>query len=449
MKKINQIKNRLVNALFVLCSLFIVSYSSSAQKTVGTVLLDKSIADKGYTLFSPVGNLETFLIDNNGEIVNKWTSDYRPGLDVELTPSGKLYRTCRLEVEGYNHAGKGGRIEIRSWNDSLEWFTELCFPDSCLHHDISVLPNGNILALVATKKELPEIIQVGKDTTDMRMKVVWTESIIEIKPLENNKSEIVWIWNAWDHFVQDRFPSVNNYNTDKNNPKKYDINFFPATSNAGDVFHMNSIDYNVEKDLILLSVKNINEIWVIDHSTTLLEASTSKGGNQKSGGDIIYRWGNPSAYGKDEAAQIDNQHDACWVIKDGKWTGQLSIFNNNVNAKNSCLMIIKPQLNKKKTTFLKDKNGNFLSADIDLNYCPEGVFGGRQCSFQVLSSGNYLFGYSAKGEIVEYNSKGEIVWRYVNPYSVKGILKEGDPINANTFFKARKYNEAFIKKMKK
>lgn len=432
--------------LFVLYILLHVIIGANAQNTVGTILLEEEKVDKGYTLFSPVGSLETFLINNNGEIVNKWSSDYRPGLDVELSSSGKLYRTCRLEVEGYNHAGKGGRIEIRSWNDSLEWYTELCFPDSCLHHDITLLPNGNILALVATKKELPEIIEAGKDTTDMRMKVVWTESIIEIKPLENNKSEIVWIWNAWDHLIQDRFPSVNNYNPDKNNPKKYDINFFPATSTAGDVFHMNSIDYNVENDMILLSVKNINEIWVIDHSTTLEEAQTASGGKQKSGGDIIYRWGNPSAYGQDGAVQIDNQHDACWVYHNGKWTGEISIFNNNVKEKESCFLVIKPQLNRKRNSFLKDKNGQFLSAEIALNFCPEGIFGGRQCSFQVLSSGNYLFGYSAKGEIIEYNSKGEIVWRYVNPYSVKGILKEGDPINANTYFKAKKYDlQTFMK----
>ena len=41
----------------------------------------------------------------------------------------------------------------------------------------------------------------------------------------------------------------------------------------GDWLHANSIDYNAELDQIILSIPGFNEIWVIDHSTSMAEAA--------------------------------------------------------------------------------------------------------------------------------------------------------------------------------
>ena len=49
-------------------------------------------------------------------------------------------------------------------------------------------------------------------------------------------------------------------------------------------------------DQIVLSNHNLSEIWIIDHSTTTLEAASHSGGNSGKGGDLLYRWGNPQAY---------------------------------------------------------------------------------------------------------------------------------------------------------
>jgi hypothetical protein len=38
------------------------------------------------------------------------------------------------------------------------------------------------------------------------------------------------------------------------------------------------------------------EILQIMHSTTTVQAATHSGGNSGMGGDILYRWGNPSNY---------------------------------------------------------------------------------------------------------------------------------------------------------
>ena len=60
-----------------------------------------------------------------------------------------------------------------------------------------------------------------------------------------------------------------------------------------DWLHTNGIDYNAEYDLIVLSVPRMNELWVIDHSTTTEEALGSTGGRWGKGGDLLWRWGNP------------------------------------------------------------------------------------------------------------------------------------------------------------
>jgi len=53
---------------------------------------------------------------------------------------------------------------------------------------------------------------------------------------------------------------------------------------------MNAIDYNVQFDQILLSVRGNSEIWVIDHGTTTAEAAGHTGGTYNRGGDLLYRW---------------------------------------------------------------------------------------------------------------------------------------------------------------
>ena len=51
-----------------------------------------------------------------------------------------------------------------------------------------------------------------------------------------------------------------------------------------DLFHTNAIAYNADLDQIALSVRQYNEIWIIDHSTTSEEAAGSSGGRWGRGG---------------------------------------------------------------------------------------------------------------------------------------------------------------------
>jgi hypothetical protein len=97
--------------------------------------------------------------------------------------------------------------------------------------------------------------------------------------------------------------------------------------------HMNSIDYNPALDQILLSVRGSSEIWIIDHSTTMTEAAGHGGGKSGKGGDLLYRWGNPQAYGTGSAnsQQLFQQHDAQWIDPGLPGAGNILIFNNGLS----------------------------------------------------------------------------------------------------------------------
>jgi hypothetical protein len=57
--------------------------------------------------------------------------------------------------------------------------------------------------------------------------------------------------------------------------------------------HVNGIDYNPQLNRIMLSGRNNNEVFIIDHGTITAQASSHAGGRFSKGGDVLYRWGNP------------------------------------------------------------------------------------------------------------------------------------------------------------
>ena len=90
------------------------------EQTVG-LFLNTTAAAPGYTLFAPMSYNVTYLIDNNGELVQSWPSEYGPGLSVYILENGDLLRTRRLQGQLFQTGGRGGGVEIIDWDGNLIW----------------------------------------------------------------------------------------------------------------------------------------------------------------------------------------------------------------------------------------------------------------------------------------------------------------------------------------
>jgi len=122
---------------------------------------------QGYTVFSPEYGTETYLMNNQGEIVHSWDSDYIQGFGVHILENGDLIRTGLPGVNPtFSAGGITGLVEVYDWNGSLKWEFQYSDADHCSHHNIKVLPNGNALLIAWEYKSESEALAAGRDPHD-------------------------------------------------------------------------------------------------------------------------------------------------------------------------------------------------------------------------------------------------------------------------------------------
>ena len=270
-------KKKLIYILLIFSNLTLLSQVN----TLGTISLTEEAYD-GYTLFSSHKN--TFLINNCGQVINQWSSDYLPGHSVYILPNGNLIRAGRKGPSTITFGGVGGIVEMFDWDGNLVWEFVYSSDDYRLHHDIYPMPNGNILVLAATVMSNEETILAGRDPNLVSgAGILYNEQILEIKPIGTNDYSIEWEWNFNDHLIQDFDDSKNNYGVISEHPEKLDINFLNDRIPAENWLHVNSIQYDETLNQIVISSRNLSELYIIDHSTTTEEAAGETGGTYGKG----------------------------------------------------------------------------------------------------------------------------------------------------------------------
>jgi len=374
---------------------------------------------EGYTLFAPMWDTETYLIDNDGDVVCTWRSTYTDTQASYLLENGNLIRTS-LASSPIFAGGAQGRIEMFNTKGSKIWNFEYSSNQYNQHHDVEILPNGNILLIAWELKSKQEAIAAGKNPNQLNGNEFWPDHVIEVEPIGSSDANIVWEWHVWDHLIQDYDPSKANYGDVSDHPELIDINF---GGNRADWNHINSVDYNEEFDQILLSVHEFNEIWIIDHSTTTEVAAGHAGGRYGKGGDLLYRWGNPEAYrqGIKDDRKYFGQHDGQWIEEGCPGEGNILVFNNGgsrPDGRYSSVDEIIPPV---------DENG-FYEYSPGTAYGPEeqtwiytmpnprDMFSQTCSSSQRLPNGNTLICSANQGMFLEVTKEKEIVWSYDNPY---------------------------------
>ena len=366
------------------------------------------------------GSSKTYLINNSYNKVNIWEHESSAIGIPHINSDGSIIIQFKSPDHSFgNTRGPiGGIFKMIDWSGNTLWEYDFYNNSFHPHHDFEVLPNGNILVLGWEKIAYSDAINAGRVNIENE---IWPLVIYEISPLDNNSAEVVWEWHIWDHLIQDVDSSLNNYGIIRNNPELVDINIGQFTNpNEGDWLHTNAIAYNEHHDQIVFSSKHLNEIFIIDHSTTTLEASGHDGGNGNKGGDILYRWGNPINYGRGTSndQKLSAQHGVHWIPDDLPGAGKLLIFNNNPidtipNSNefgNSSVIEIEPPM---------DSQGNYF-LNSDSVYGPDNydlVFGGNDTFFSSFQSGAYrlpngntFITVSEEKRLFEADEDDEIVW---------------------------------------
>lgn len=423
-----------IRILFTLLCLAFALNTHGQAPTIG-LLHNSSSVSEGYLLFTPELNNGVFLVDNCGMKINEWTFSEIPGLTCYLLEDGTLLR-----------AGKDS-LEIRDWDNTLLWSYATTANGFLQHHDIQPLPNGNILMVVSEFYSDSTMLAEGRNPADLSGNLK-LDQIIEIEPVGMNSANVVWQWRYIDHLVQDLDSSKSNYDVVENHPELLDINYDNGYNL--DWTHVNSVAYNSSLDQILISARHLDEIYIIDHSTTTLEAAGHAGGTSGKGGDFLWRWGNPQVYrqGTSLDQQLFKQHDAKWVAAGFVDEDKISVFNNGGNGVDleSYVHLIEPEIVGGQYTMFGNK---FSPATFDWTW--GGLISGqmmyqwKKSGCQSLVNGNILITETALGTVSEIMKNGDLVWSYRNPTGAIGAYDQFDIItlNGNSLFRAEKYDPSF------
>lgn len=366
-------------------------------------------AYQGYTLFSQSNARTTYLIDMNYNVVHSWTHARGGGYSYYLLEDGTLLRSAGSTNSQINAGGATGIVQKVAWNGAVLWEYTYSASTYRSHHDICPMPNGNVLLIAWEVKTAAQAVQAGLN----RNAAIWPDHIIEVQPVGTNGGNIVWRWHAWDHLIQNYDATKSNYGVIADHPELLNLNLGSGGvgPGGGDWMHLNGISYNPELDQIVFSSHNLDEIYVIDHSTTMQEATSHQGGRYGKGGDFLYRWGNPSNYGAPGAQVFNVVHCALWIPQGLPGAGNLMAFNNREGQGTSMVVELVPP---------HDGNGNYTrttgtafgpSAPM-WSYTATGFYSNHLGGVQRLANGNTLMVESTSGYLWESDASGNIVWSY-------------------------------------
>ncbi|MFN2457259.1 MAG: aryl-sulfate sulfotransferase [Chitinophagaceae bacterium] len=430
---------------------------------------------EGYVMFAVPNSASVYLINRKGEVVHEWKGNYGgPTTSAYLLNDGSLIQNA-LDPDFPIFAGGGeaGRLQKITWDNKIVWDFEYANEKEHTHHDFTVMPNGNILAIAWEAKTANEVLAAGRKPKLTPKAGLWPDKIVEIKPDGERGGKIVWEWHIWDHLIQNYDSKKANFGKPADHPELLDLNVgdtLPAPiskdsmailkkqgrmpwrnqtpDNMGsDVYHVNAIKYNAELDQIVFSSPDLNEIFIIDHSTTTKEAAGHKGGRWGKGGDFLYRWGNPENYhrGDSTTRKLFHQHDIRWIEKGKPGAGNLMLFNNDIHNRDSmnysAVYEISPPRDQK-GNYLLEKGKPFgpekpvwtYIAPDSVSFWSSFISGAHR-----MSNGNTFINEGAKARFFEVTKEGKIVWEYLNPYRGEVRKPNGDPnpVMPMTFFEFR------------
>ncbi len=423
----------------------------------------------GYAMFVPSNSASVYLVNRKGEVVHEWKGNYGI-LSPYLNDDGSITALSEdVDFPVFAGGGESGRIQTISWDSKMLWDFEYANEDHLAHHDIAVLPNGNVLTIAWEARSYEDVLQAGRKPEYIPKAGLWTSRIVEIQPIDKTHGKEVWKWHLWDHLIQDFDKEKNNYGDVAAHPELLDFNVAEelpepisqdsldalhkmhklwrnqTIDNGGsDAYHLNAINYNAELDQIVFSSPHLSEIFIIDHSTTTEEAAGHTGGRSGKGGDFLFRWGNPQNYRQGDSTnqQSFGQHDVRWVPKGYPGEGALTFFNNDISGRDrkdslnySAIYQIRP-LTDYRGNYVMMENKRFAPSDAEWKYVAKDTisfYSSFISGAQRMKNGNTFINEGARGRFFEVNPNGDIVWEYLNQHRGNIHHPNGDPVEVVPF----------------
>jgi predicted Rdx family selenoprotein len=344
---------------------------------LGLTQSDKSRATPGYTMFSPTGQFDTYLVDMDGEVVHQWKLPLPPGNYAYLLPNGNLLAGGRTSEGVKGLAAKGGRLYEMDWDGNVVWKHQ----GIGSVNDLRVLPNNN--RLLIAHEPIPEEYQ--RRVRDVEIAPWWgprlrgsVETQLGADLYEVNlDGEVVWEWHAHNHL---------------------DLNLFSPATPEGDWLHVNSVaplpenkwydagDERFRPGNILLNARNIDMVYIIDKETK----------------EIVWEGTH------DYKGGMAHAHEAEMIGKGLPGAGNIILFDNGLFTRHRThtgqTFIIEMDPTTEEIVWVYETEG----------YANLKFFSKSMGTQQRLPNGNTYIAEDNTGRLFQVRPDGEIVWEYMN-----------------------------------
>ncbi len=361
-----------------------VEISEQDRGKVGTTVHDKSRAHQGLSLYNPCawgrkfrraagGKVlrEARLIDNQGEVLHAWSTDFVPDRK-------RGWSIAKLSSDGYLYV-----VNARSGFAKLDWDSKTMWGlESAYHHDFNFGPDGNVYALM----------EHGRDVVHKGQKFAVLDNGIAVITPEGVVKEEIWFYDIFkempefvehvDGRLQRKPPKgglAHDEDEDELDPETDGRVLF-----GRDVFHANTVNFATstiegvwnEGDIIT-SIREMHMVVVLDKKTH----------------EPKWKWG---------PGDLQKQHDP-----EQLGNGNLLVFDNGNKRHWSRVLEIDPRRDN----------------EIVWEYKDDDFYSNIRGLSQRLPNGHTFIVSSQRGRAFEVTPEGETVWEYWSPDVLRKKLR--------------------------
>ena len=269
-----------------------------------------------YTLLDPMGTGNTHLINNCGEVVDSWTSDFASG------GHATSWRMAAWSGSAWGPGGGvGGKLERRSWDGDLLWTLNWADDESITTTILHGCPTDTCWCWPGIENRQRRCLGWPNESPDDVAGVHHRNCTCP------EGGTVVWEWHARTTSSKTgrslgqpaiRRPPASN----RREPRERRGWRRPGGA-SGDWIHANAV-VTPQLDQIAISSRRFNEVWIIDHGIT------SEGGRAR--WRLAVSHGNPKPTAGDaEDQKLYGQHDVQWIPEGHPQAHQLMVYNNGDN----------------------------------------------------------------------------------------------------------------------